>query len=276
MPTAWAAGWRWRKGQGPLTAAAGFPDQGAVVIRTRQAGDLLGATKMDRPEWIAIDQDARTVYCTLTNNTRRGMPNRPAVDAANPRANNTMGHIIQWTEDGDFDATTFRWKHLLLAGDPANKRPEARGNIRGDVFACPDGLTLDARGVLWIQTDMSSDEMHRGEMKRFGNNQMLACDPATGEVRRFLIGPVGLRDHRHRADARRTHDVRQHPAPGRAAHRRAATASRSPACTAIPRTRGGTRTGPTSGRTGGRARPPSRYARRTAGRSGRESAASGR
>ena len=179
------------QGQGPLTAAAGFPDQGAVVIRTRQAGDLLGATKMDRPEWIAIDQGARTVYCTLTNNTRRGMPNRPAVDAANPRASNTMGHIIQWTEDGDFDATTFRWKHLLLAGDPANERPEARGNIRGDIFACPDGLTLDARGVLWIQTDMSSDEMHRGEMKRFGNNQMLACDPATGEVRRFLIGPVG-------------------------------------------------------------------------------------
>ena len=24
--------------------------------------------------------------------------------------------IIQWTEDGDFDATTFRWKHLVLAG----------------------------------------------------------------------------------------------------------------------------------------------------------------
>jgi secreted PhoX family phosphatase len=113
------------------------------------------------------------------------------VDAANPRAKNTMGHIIQWTEDDDFDATTFTWKHLLLAGDPDNERPEARGNIRGDIFACPDGLTLDARGVLWIQTDVSSDEMHRGEMKRFGNNQMLACDPATGEVRRFLVGPVG-------------------------------------------------------------------------------------
>jgi uncharacterized protein len=179
------------QGQGPLTADHGFPDQGAVLIRSRQASDRLGATKMDRPEWIAIDQDARTVYCTLTNNSRRGMPNRPAVDAANPRANNTMGHIIEWTEDGDFDATTFSWKHLLLAGDPANERPEARGNIRGDSFACPDGLALDARGVLWIQTDMSSDEKHRGELQRLGNNQMLACDPATGEVRRFLTGPVG-------------------------------------------------------------------------------------
>ncbi len=178
-------------GDGPLTVANGFADQGAVLIKSRQASDRLGATKMDRPEWVAIDQDARTVYCSLTNNTRRGAPNRPAVDAANPRANNTMGHIIQWTEDPDFDATTFRWTHLVLAGNPANTRAEARGNVRGDIFACPDGLTLDARGVLWIQTDMSSDEMHRGEMRAFGNNQMLACDPATGEVRRFLVGPVG-------------------------------------------------------------------------------------
>ena len=179
------------QGVGPLTDDNGFPDQGAVLIRSRQASDLLGATRMDRPEWIAIDQDARTVYCTLTNNTRRGMPGRPDVDAANPRANNTMGHIIQWTEDDDFDATTFTWRHLLLAGDPANERPEARGNIRGDSFACPDGLALDARGVLWIQTDITSDEKGRGEFQRLGNNQMLACDPATGEVRRFLTGPVG-------------------------------------------------------------------------------------
>ena len=50
------------------------------------------------------------------------MPGRPDVDAANPRANNTMGHIVQWTEDDDFDATTFSWKHLLLAGDPADPR----------------------------------------------------------------------------------------------------------------------------------------------------------
>jgi secreted PhoX family phosphatase len=179
------------QGGAPLTADNGFPDQGAVLIRSRQASDLLGATKMDRPEWIAIDQDARTLYCTLTNNSRRGMPGRPDVDAANPRANNTMGHIIQWTEDEDFDATTFRWRHLLLAGDPANERPEARGNIRGDSFACPDGLALDTRGVLWIQTDITSDEKGRGEFQRLGNNQMLACDPATGEVRRFLTGPVG-------------------------------------------------------------------------------------
>jgi len=177
-------------GQGPLTAANGFADQGEVVIKARQASDALGGTKMDRPEWLAIDQASGTVYCTLTNNSARGVADNPAVDAANPRANNVMGQVIRWKEDGDFDGSTMRWNHLLLAGDPANARPEARGNVKGDIFACPDGLMLDARGVLWIQTDAAAIEMGKGELVNVGNNQMLACDPATGEVRRFLTGPV--------------------------------------------------------------------------------------
>lgn len=178
-------------GQGPLTAANGFADPGAVVIRSRQACDLLGGTKMDRPEWLAIDQAAGEVYCTLTNNSSRGQPNFPGVDAVNPRANNTMGQIIRWKEDGDFDGLTMRWDHLVLAGDPANARAEAKGNVKGDVFGCPDGLVLDKRGVLWIQTDVGSSAMNKGEFERIGNNQMLACDRRSGEVRRFLTGPVG-------------------------------------------------------------------------------------
>jgi secreted PhoX family phosphatase len=178
-------------GQGPLTAANGFADQGEVLVKARQASDALGATKMDRPEWLAIDPKAGWVYCSLTNNSRRGAPGMPAADAANPRANNVMGQIIRWQEDGDFDGTAMRWNHLVLAGDPANERPEARGNIQGDAFGCPDGLSFDARGVLWIDTDMSSSAMHTGEYARLGNNQMLACDVTTGEVRRFLVGPTG-------------------------------------------------------------------------------------
>ena len=177
-------------GQGPLTAANGFADQGEVLIKSRQASDLLGATKMDRPEWIDIDQQG-WVYCTLTNNSNRGGDKQPGVDAANPRANNTMGHIIRWKEDGDFDSATFQWNHFVLAGDPALERAEAKGNVRGDAFACPDGLWTDARGVLWIQTDMSTSAMGKGDLKNVGNNQMLAADPRTGEIRRFLTGPVG-------------------------------------------------------------------------------------
>ena len=178
------------QGQGPLTTANGFADTGDVLIRSRQASDLLGATKMDRPEWIAIDPTSGEIYCTLTNNSNRGTPNNPGVDAANPRANNVMGQIIRWKENGDFDATDFKWNHLVLAGDPANTRPEAQGNIQGDIFACPDGLAFDARGTLWIQTDMHATQMYQGELKGFGSNQMLACDVATREVRRFMTGPA--------------------------------------------------------------------------------------
>lgn len=178
-------------GFGPLTAANGFADAGEVAIKARQAADALGATKMDRPEWLAIQPGGSSVYCTLTNNSARGAPGQPGVDAANPRSNNTMGQIIRWTEDSDFDATRFRWDHLLLAGDPANERPEARGNIRGDAFGSPDGLAFDPRGLLWIQTDAGASKTGRGEYARIGHNQMLACDLASGEVRRFLTGPAG-------------------------------------------------------------------------------------
>lgn len=170
--------------------ANGFSDQGEVLIKARQAGDAMGATKMDGPEWLAIDPARDWVFCTLTNNSERGQPGRPGPDAANPRANNTMGSVIRWQEDGDFDGTSFRWKHLVLAGDPANERAEAKGNAKGDIFGCPDGLALDARGVLWIQTDVHAAQMHKGEFRNIGNNQMLACDLATGEIRRFLTGPV--------------------------------------------------------------------------------------
>jgi uncharacterized protein len=177
-------------GQGPLTAANGFADQGEVVIKARQASDLLGATKMDRPEWLAIDPNSGWVYCTLTNNSSRGQPNQPGVDAANPRANNSMGQIIRWKDDGDFDGAGFKWNHLVLAGDPANQRAEAKGNIKGDIYGCPDGIAFDKRGLLWIQTDAHATQMYKGEFKGIGNNQMLACDPATGETRRFLTGPT--------------------------------------------------------------------------------------
>jgi uncharacterized protein len=178
------------QGVGVLSRANGFADQGEVVIKTRQASDLLGATKMDRPEWIDIDKQG-WVYCTLTNNSDRGAPGRSPTDAANPRTNNTMGNIIRWKEDGDFDGETFRWNHFVLAGDPTLSRTEAKGNVKGDAFACPDGLWTDSRGVLWIQTDMSTSAMGKGDLVNLGNNAMLAADVSTGEIRRFLTGPTG-------------------------------------------------------------------------------------
>ena len=177
-------------GQGGLTAANGFADQGEVCIKARQASDLLGGTKMDRPEWLAIDEKSGWVYCTLTNNSSRGTAGMPAVDAANPRAGNAHGQIIRWKENGDFDQAAFEWNHLLLAGDPAAARMEAKGNIKGDLFGCPDGIMFDPAGRLWIQTDMHASQMYKGEFTQLGNNQMLAFDATTGQTKRFLTAPT--------------------------------------------------------------------------------------
>jgi hypothetical protein len=182
------------QGDNGLTADRGFASQADVLIRTRQAADAVGATKMDRPEWIAVHPQSGEVFVTLTNNSQRGQPGRE-VDAANPRADNIMGHIIRWREgstgSGDAAATEFRWMHFALAGDPHAAKPEQRGNIQGDMYGSPDGLAFDRSGLLWIQTDISTSVMNQGDYKSMGNNMMLCADPSTGETKRFLTGPAG-------------------------------------------------------------------------------------
>ena len=185
-------------GQNGLVAENGFASQAEVVIDARTAGDMVGGTYMDRPEWIALHPRTGELFCTLSNNTSRGsgkplhQPDILGADAANPRAPNLMGHIIRWMEDGgDAAATRFTWKIFLEAGDPDLPRRSRQGNVLGDVaFAQPDGLFFDPRGVLWIQTDSSVANLVGPDWARIGNNQMLAADPDTGEVRRFMTGPV--------------------------------------------------------------------------------------
>jgi len=194
--------------QNGLTPANGFADQGEVLIKTRQAADRVGATMMDRPEWVAANtKKAGEVYVTMTNNNRRGGTPassnladgtttggsaRPPVDEANPRANNAWGHIVRFNEaGGDGAATTFTWDIFVLAGQPSiTGARAASANINADnLFNSPDGLAFDSFGRMWIQTDGNFSNV--GDFAGMGNNQMLASDPATGEIRRFLVGPSG-------------------------------------------------------------------------------------
>lgn len=168
-----------------------FDSLGQMLVNTRGAADLAGATRMDRPEWIAVNPAAPGhVYCTLTNHSRRTQ-----ADAANPRAPNRYGHIIRWREaGGDPAALRFEWDIFVLAGDrdlPANAGTPNAGTIRGDTFGSPDGLWFDGAGRLWIQTDISGSTLGRGPYANMPNNMMLAANVATGEVRRFLTGPKG-------------------------------------------------------------------------------------
>ncbi len=144
-------------GQGPLTAAGGFRDQGEVLINARLAADALGATKMDRPEDIEVSPRTGRVYVMLTANDRR---TAAQVDAANPRAANRFGHIVEITpEDGDHAAERFRWDILVRCGDPSAPGVGAVFNpatTANGWFANPDNALIDADGRLWIATDGNS------------------------------------------------------------------------------------------------------------------------
>lgn len=189
---------RWialRHGHNGLTAENGFRDQAGVLIHARLAADRVGATAMDRPEWGAVDPRTREVYFTLTNNTAR-TPDQ--VDAANPRGPNPFGHIVRWREDAPLPASAddpavegFTWDIFAFAGDEQSGSVAGRALDASNIFAAPDGLWFDGDGRLWIQSDVSRSHQNQGDHARFGNNQMLCADPATGDLRRFLVGPVG-------------------------------------------------------------------------------------
>ncbi|RKZ81014.1 MAG: PhoX family phosphatase [Gammaproteobacteria bacterium] len=172
-------------GVGPLTQENDFEDQADVLVHARMAADAVGATPMDRPEWIATHPDSHDIYVSMTNNSKRGRDGEPDKDAANPRNDNDFGHIVRIVED-DATSTIFDWDIFILAGDK-----EHNTTINGDLYANPDGLMIDTRGVLWVQTDVSASKLNTDKFAQFGNNQMLAVDPNTGETRRFLTGPIG-------------------------------------------------------------------------------------
>ncbi len=171
-----------------LAKGVTFADQADVLVNTRLAADVVGATKMDRPEWGTVHPQTREVYMTMTNNSSR---TAAAIDAANPRGPNPYGHIIRWREQGNRSwATRFEWDLFVLSGteDDSQVLPEQGGPglSQDNIHASPDGLWLDQHGVLWIQTDMSGSQQQSGP---FGANQMLAANPVTGEIKRFLVGP---------------------------------------------------------------------------------------
>lgn len=172
-----------RSDKASTSSTIDFLTQADVVINCKAAARVAGATQMDRPEWITVGPDGK-VYCTLTNNSERTI-----VDAANPRASNSHGHIIEWTEtNNDVTATTFKWEIFLLAGSQKLSSANLKGDINGDEFSSPDGLLIDPQGRLWVQTDAGTGS---STTNIFGNNAMYHVDQTTKRSTRFLVGPDG-------------------------------------------------------------------------------------
>lgn len=171
-------------GKNGLDSKNGFNSQADVAINARLAASIVGATPMDRPEWVAADPNSDFVYVTLTNNDKREELNAP-----NPRKNNIYGHILRFVNDGSHINTKFSWDIFLLAGNEPFSETGASKNINKDnIFNSPDGLKFDKYSRLWIQTD--GKYSNKGAYANMGNNQMFCADPLSGELRRFLSGPI--------------------------------------------------------------------------------------
>jgi uncharacterized protein len=217
-----------KNGITPGYANYSFADQAGVLVNARHAADAAGATRMDRPEWAAVNSKNGEVYFTLTNNAAAQRP-IAAVDAANPRfyndkrttgqdqKGNPNGHVIRWVEGGGYaDALSFDWD-VYLFGARATASPEnvnLSGLTDANDFSSPDGAWFShaTPGLLWLQTD-------DGAYTDVTNCMMLAAVPGkTGDgaprtitnvdgansstvttfvgenggekkVRRFLVGP---------------------------------------------------------------------------------------
>lgn len=176
-------------GYGPLTPENGFNDQGDVMIDTRLAADLLGATPMDRPEDAQPRGDG-TAYVMLTNNSRR---KKDQVNAANPRAKSRFGHIIEIREaEGNHAAPHGTWSILVKCGDPSISEVGAQWNPETSSdgwFASPDNCAFDAEGRLWVATDQGSRWSKTG--KSDGLYGVETDGSARGTAKLFFRCPIG-------------------------------------------------------------------------------------
>jgi secreted PhoX family phosphatase len=193
----------------PVLAAA-FADQGEVLIKTRLAADLLGATPMDRPEDLQPNPVNGKVYLTMTNNSARtAIHPDPGSAAANPRVPNFNGHIIELTERGDdYAAKRFTWDIFLLCGNPDINLLTDPGDIVPGLapnatfyagfadanklgrIASPDNISFDSRGNLWIATDGQPFSADLGNVND-ALHVVPTQGPNRGHLRQFASGPRG-------------------------------------------------------------------------------------
>ncbi len=160
-----------------------------VLVYTRLAADKVAPTKMDRPEDVQPNLVNGRIYVACTNNTDRGKPGKEGPTEAAPRSANKDGHVVEITEEGgDHTAATFSWNLILICGDSASAGTYF-GGWTGPVspISCPDNVTFDSEGNLWIATDGQPSAIQLAD----GLFKVPVAGPERGRVQQFLAVPAG-------------------------------------------------------------------------------------
>ena len=176
-------------GQDGLNAGNGFHSQADVLIEARHAAEFRGATPMDRPEGVAADPGR--VYVCLSNNIKR-LPWQ--VDAANPRAFNLWGQIVELTPpEEDHAASAFTWEILIKCGNQASALAGAKWRNKDqphDSFNSPDNIVIDHSGNLWATTDQAI-QLSRTTGNANGLWRLQREGAARGTAKMFFRAPFG-------------------------------------------------------------------------------------
>lgn len=175
-----------------------------VLLFTRLAADKVGPTKMDRPEDVEPNPVNGRIYAALTNNSNRGSSSTP-VDEANPLSSsmvrsgpgapltsasgNRNGYVLEIEETGRLGHADryFAWNLMLVCGDPAAAETYFGGFDKEQVspISCPDNVSFDSVGNLWIATDGNVLGSNDGIFR------VPVAGPQRGQVLQFLTVPLG-------------------------------------------------------------------------------------
>ena len=141
-----------------------------VLIDTRLAADKLSPTRMDRPEDVEPNPVNGKVYAALTNNSNRGTSYpvdeaEPARLVAHPAGPGCAADVavrqpqrLRPRDHADRRPRarrSFTWDLMLVCGAPEAQETYFAGFDKSQVspISCPDNVTFDEEGNLWLATD---------------------------------------------------------------------------------------------------------------------------
>ncbi|HQY19326.1 MAG TPA: DUF839 domain-containing protein [Ignavibacteria bacterium] len=143
-----------------------FKSQADVLVNCDKAAKTVGGTECNRPEDIEINPKDRSVFISFTNNSKK---------------EDYFGSIVRIMEkDNDPESLDFEWEVFAKGGADTG-------------FSCPDNLTFDNDGNLWVLCDISTSKINKEPYSEFKNNSLFMIPVSgidKGKAFLFATGPV--------------------------------------------------------------------------------------